>query len=253
MKTLLYILILTTFFSTHSKACQAFDLGIIGTSCIADAVVEIEILNVKDSSDWIVYPNGNNNREVYRLLIDCRTINSNCTEIKDSVRLVFSLNSADRYDSSGNYLMSICGVVMHTGREFEFQKGDRYVVLVQRNPFYNEGKKEWRLLRAEKMGYSQLLSEFQISKMINNYLIMKLSKRMDADFLLRYMIFYCFDSKKDGTTETVLFYNTYTRKFALIKKDSIIETEPVSFDCSSGSLKLIKSITISRVVIIGLN
>ncbi len=240
MKTLLHILILIIMTSIHSKACQAFDLGIMGTSCKADAVVEIEILNVKDSSDWKLYPNGYNNREVYRLLIDCWIIKSNCTEIKDSVRLIFSLNSADYYDSLGNYRLSICGDIMHTGTEFNFQKGDRYVVLAQRNPFFDEGKKEWWLLRAEKMEYSKALSEYQVSRMIGNYLQMKSSKKIDRDFLQNNKIFTSVGEGQDGQIEAVLFYNPYSYKFALIKGDSIIETEPISFDYSLESFKVDK-------------
>ncbi|MBN1950538.1 MAG: hypothetical protein JW801_05000 [Bacteroidales bacterium] len=223
--------------STYSKACQSFDLGIMGTSCRADAVVEIEILSAKDSSDWKLYPNGYNHQEIYRLVIECKIIQSNCTKLKDSVQLIFSLNSADYYDSLGNYTMSICGNMMHTGNEFNLQKGDKYVVFIKNYLSPDEGKKEWWLLRAEKMDYTEALTYYQVSRMINNYLQIKSSKQIDRDFLQKNKIFYSVEESQDGDVEAVIFYNPYSLKFALIKKGKIFESEPISFDYLVESFK----------------
>lgn len=218
-------------------ACQAFDLGIMGTSCKADGVIEIEILNIKDSSDWKLYPNGFNHQETYRLLIDCKVMRSNCIEIKDSIRFIFSLNSSDYYDSVGNHKMSICGDIMHTGNEFKMKKGEKYVFLIQKNPFLDEGKREWCLLRAEKSDYNKVMFDYQMSKLIDNYLQIKLSKRIDRDFLQKSKIFTSVLQNQDSIIESVIFYNPYSSKFALIKRDSIIESEPISFDYSFESFK----------------
>jgi hypothetical protein len=228
--------------STYSKACQAFDLGIMGTSCKADAVVEIEILKSKDSSDWKLYPNGFRHQEIYRLLIDCKLIQGNSAELKDTVRMIFSLNSADYYDSLGNYRMSICGDIMHTGNEFKFQKGDKFIAFVQRNPL-NEN--EWWLLRAEKMNYNEALSQYQVSRMINNYLQQKSSKRIDSDFLQKNKIFYSVVKSQDSV-ETIVFYNPYSSRLALIRKDTFIESDSLIFDYSPESFKIDKKFFVIR-------
>jgi len=238
MKTLLNILILILMISIHSKACQAFDLGLIGTVHETGALVEIEVLNAVDSSDWKLYPNGFNHRETYRLLVDCKIIQSNNHELKDSLRLIFSLKSADFYDSLGNYQLSICGDIMHTGTEFELQKGEKYVVFIKKHPFYNEGKKEWWLLRAEKMDYNLAYKDFTSAKMIDDYLKVNYNRELNKEMIMLKVFTVVIQNTDSEKIESVLYYNPLVNRFALIKTDYFCESEKINFDLDSQPFRI---------------
>jgi len=238
MKTLLQIIFLVLLTSFNSIACQTFDLGIFGTAVKSYGVIEIEILRTKDSSEWKMYPNGFNNRETYRQILNCKIIQSSIPELTDSVKLTFSLESSDHYDSLGNFEVSICNDIMHSGLEFNMQKGEKYVVLVQKHPFFEEGKREWFLLRAEKIDYNKIYNDFVSAKMINQYLNDNYKKTLDRE-VLKFKVFSITQQKiNSNQIESVLYYNPLIKKFVLLKPDGFVESEVIEFDLESKPLRI---------------
>jgi len=238
MKTLSQIVFFIFLTSSNLIACQSFDLGIFGTAAKSYAVIEIEVLSTKDSSEWKMYPNGFNNRETYRQLINCKIIQSSIPELNDSVRLIFFLESSDHYDSLGNFEMNICSDIMHSGLEFNMQKGEKYVVFIQKHPFFEEGKKEWFLLRAEKTDYNTIYKDFVSAKLINQYLMDNYKKTLDYEFL-KYNIFSISQPNINSKQiESVLYYNPLIKKFVLLKPDCFVESEVIELDLKSKLLRI---------------
>jgi hypothetical protein len=238
MKTFLQIICIAILTRTNLIACQTFDLGIYGTAIKSYGIIEIEVLRIKDSSEWKMYPNGFNNREAFRQLLDCKIIQSSIPELADSVRLTFFLDNSDHYDSLGNFEMSICKDIMHSGLEFNMQKGEKYVVLVQKHPLFEEGKREWFLLRAEKIGYNRIYNDFVSAKMINQYLSANYKKTLDKEFL-KFKVFSIAQQKINSKQiESILYYNPLIKKFVLIEPDNFIESEVIEFDLESKPLRI---------------